>query len=103
MRDIKRIKPLLSKIEILWRECPNLRFAQIVEMIKHEVEQEDIFNVEDDLIEDAVDRLMDKRRGSGVYVKSTYKEFIQEANKNKISKEFLKECERASKLIKKNY
>ena len=100
MRDVKRIKPLLSKIEILWRECPDLRFGQVVEMIKHEVEQEDIFNVEDDLIEDAVDRLLDKRRSGGVYVKSTYEKFKQEANKNKISKEFLKECEKASSLMK---
>lgn len=60
MRDINRIKPLLSKFQELWESSPDLRFGQFVEIIKNEIKTDDLFYVEDNLIENAIDNLLEK-------------------------------------------
>ena len=49
MRDIKRIKPFLRELEILWMESPDLRFWQLIYSLNHKIcEDGDTFNVEDE-------------------------------------------------------
>ena len=52
MRDPKRIEKVLSMIRSYWLTNPDLRFFQVVEIIKSKLGQEDCFYVEDeDLLE----------------------------------------------------
>lgn len=67
MRDPNRIYKIQAKITTLWSLYPDLRYAQIVAIISTEVKSSsndghindlDIFNVEDDAIEQAVNNLI---------------------------------------------
>ena len=57
MRDIKRIKTILKKFEIIWQTCPDMRFGQFVEnfIFPHSGEHKCVFHVEDDKTEFALD------------------------------------------------
>lgn len=60
MRDIKRIKPFLKELEILWELNPDLRFGQLIYSLNHNINPNDgdTFNIEDNkylkYVEDAI-------------------------------------------------
>ena len=47
MRDPKRILVFTSLLEQFWMSHPDLRFGQIVEILKNELQVDDIFNIEE--------------------------------------------------------
>ena len=57
MRDPNRIAHLLVLLGRLWKRNPDLRFAQIIEILKSKLGTDDMFYVEDD---DLINKL--KRR-----------------------------------------
>jgi len=49
MRDPKRIKVILKNLELLWKEHPDLRLGQLLEICKDESGSgADMFCIEDD-------------------------------------------------------
>ena len=48
MRDPNRIAHLLVLLGRLWKQSPDLRFAQIVELLKSKLGTYDMFYIEDD-------------------------------------------------------
>ena len=56
MRDIDRIKPFLEKLELLWKQCPDLRFGQLVCILSKD---KDLFNIEDDEMLDMIQTCID--------------------------------------------
>ena len=48
MRDPNRIAHLLVLLGKLWKRNPDLRFAQIIEILKSKLGTDDMFYVEDD-------------------------------------------------------
>ena len=61
MRDKKRIKKILQKIESLWEEEYDLRFMQLLTgIIKPKVSQEH-FYLEDEDFEKMLDKMIDRR------------------------------------------
>jgi len=52
MRDKKRIKPFLEKLEKLWLESPDLRFGQLVYDIMGQHYIEELFYMEDEKFEE---------------------------------------------------
>ena len=48
MRDPNRIAHLLVLLGRLWKRNPDLRFAQIIEILKSKLWTDDMFYVEDD-------------------------------------------------------
>jgi uncharacterized protein YihD (DUF1040 family) len=61
MRDVKRIKPFLEKVEELWMQNPDLRFGQVIYLIADEIKR-DIFFPEEREWFDAIQREIDKRK-----------------------------------------
>lgn len=61
MRDVNRIKPLLYKLEKLWLKEPDLRFGQIICLLQNQMYTDDIFYIEEDELEKAIDELIVKR------------------------------------------
>lgn len=59
MRDPKRIRPMLSHLERLWREYPDLRLGQLMMNLAHTGPSLDLFNIED---EDLAHRMEEARR-----------------------------------------
>ena len=55
MRDPKRIKRILKMIEEVWVEMPDLRLGQLLHWVVGDPEC-DMFNVEDDLVEQNLER-----------------------------------------------
>lgn len=53
MRNPKRIKPLLKKIEQIWKEYPDLRFCQLI----GNVTPYDNYWVEDDDLEKRLEKM----------------------------------------------
>lgn len=47
MRDIKRIEPLLNQLQSKWEAMPDMRFFQMIEVVKSKLGKDDCFNVED--------------------------------------------------------
>lgn len=47
MRDINRIEPFIEKLLELWKLYPDLRFFQLVEFIKKQLNVVDAFYIED--------------------------------------------------------
>jgi uncharacterized protein YihD (DUF1040 family) len=63
MRDPNRIPRLLQKLEIYWKQNPNLRLGQLVEIIHHHSDTKaDVFYVEDDELEHGLEKLLDQNR-----------------------------------------
>ena len=62
MRDKKRIKKILQKIESLWEERYDLRFMQLlIGIIKPQVPQEH-FYLEDEDFEKMLDKIIDAKK-----------------------------------------
>ena len=57
MRDINRIPIVTNQFMEFWMKNPDLRFGQIVEIIKHELEVGKIFYIEDYDIIKALEKL----------------------------------------------
>jgi len=47
MRDIKRIEPFLEEIEKVWKEHPDLRFMQMINIVMASY-RSDLFYIEDE-------------------------------------------------------
>jgi NTP pyrophosphatase (non-canonical NTP hydrolase) len=47
MRDSKRIKPFLAKLEELWMENPDLRFGQLVDILMNSTQDKNMFSPEE--------------------------------------------------------
>jgi uncharacterized protein YihD (DUF1040 family) len=61
MRDIKRIKRILKKIEIIWTKNPDLRLGQLLINIDRETDcAGDIFYFEDSSLEMFLDKEIEK-------------------------------------------
>lgn len=57
MRDINRIAHLLVLLGKLWKRNPDLRFSQIVEILKSKLGTDDMFYVEDDDLIELLERI----------------------------------------------
>ena len=60
MRDPNRIAHLLVLLGRLWKRNPDLRFAQIIEILKLKLGTDDMFYVEDDSLIKLLERMIDK-------------------------------------------
>ena len=60
MRDPSRIAHLLVLLGRLWKRNPDLRFAQIIELLKSELWTDDMFYVEDEDLIKLLERMIDK-------------------------------------------
>ena len=60
MRDPNRIAHLLVLLGRLWKRNPDLRFAQIIEILKSKLWTDDMFYVEDDDLIELLERMIDK-------------------------------------------
>ena len=59
MRDINRIDPFLDALGKLWKIFPDLRFAQVVNMLKNSGGWYDMFYVEDNKVLEVIDKLIE--------------------------------------------
>ena len=59
MRDKKRIKKILQKIELLWEERYDLRFMQLIFAITYNPQEH--FYLEDEDFEKMLDKMIDRR------------------------------------------
>lgn len=61
MRDPKRIPRIIEKLQQVWEASPDMRLGQLVDNLKCKAgkAQSDIFYVEDDLIEQALEIVKD--------------------------------------------
>lgn len=57
MRDPNRIAHLLVLLGKLWKRNSDLRFAQIIEILKLNLETDDMFYVEDDDLIELLERI----------------------------------------------
>ena len=60
MRDIKRIEPLMTKLTELWKQFPDLRFIQLMDLITAYALKpygNDPFYLEDDELSDLIDQI----------------------------------------------
>jgi hypothetical protein len=57
MRDKKRIKPFLKKLEKYWEDNSQLRFGQVIYILAKELNVDDIFFPEEDKWGEVLDRL----------------------------------------------
>ena len=60
MRDPNRIAHLSVLLGRLWKRNPDLRFAQIVELLKSKLGTDDMFYIEDDDLIKLMERMVDK-------------------------------------------
>lgn len=60
MRDIKRIKPFLEKVEELWRLYPDYRFGQLIYVMAESMKVLDIFYPEESEWETAIQSNIDE-------------------------------------------
>ena len=59
MRDPNRIEHLLVLLGKLWKRNPDLRFAQIIEILKSNLWTDDMFYVEDDDLIELLERMVE--------------------------------------------
>ena len=54
MRNPNRINLVVSQLEIVWNSVPDLRFGQLVDLVKSKAEKlgKDLFYMEDDEIQE---------------------------------------------------
>jgi len=69
MRDPKRIDPILNQLKALWTTYPDLRLGQLMENIKSTLPDKtgwgpDLFNLEDDVMEEVIQKIMREGFGS---------------------------------------
>ena len=60
MRDPNRIAHFLILLGRLWKRNPDLRFAQIIEILKSKLGTDDMFYVEDDDLIKLMKKMVDK-------------------------------------------
>ena len=61
MRDKARIPRMINKINRIWKQQPDLRLGQIIEIAHGKSgSQADVFNVEDDILEEGIDLLLNE-------------------------------------------
>ena len=56
MRNPNRIKPFLEKFEELWAKYPDLRFGQLVTILKPSKDQPPLFFIEDEDFEKLIEK-----------------------------------------------
>lgn len=56
MRDPKRIKPILKKLEKLWNMFPDWRLCQLISNL-HGAGRQDIFYTEDNELEKGIEKM----------------------------------------------
>lgn len=67
MRDEKRIQPFLKKFEEVWKQNPDLRFGQLVDILQGDNHPEsELFYLEDEKFLEALERFTEKHKGFGV-------------------------------------
>lgn len=59
MRDKKRIKPFLNKVEELWLKYPDLRFGQIIYLLADDIKRDIFFPEEEEWLK-AIQKNIDK-------------------------------------------
>jgi len=62
MRNLNRIKPIISKLEELWLTSPDLRFGQIVYIVASKLKVNDIFFPEDDKWLEAIEKAIEEHK-----------------------------------------
>ena len=60
MRNPARIKSILSKLELIWRQYPDLRLNQLIYNLSWRGDNLDSFYLEDDVFEVILDREIEK-------------------------------------------
>jgi len=60
MRDPNRIPIVLKKIEIAWSKVPDWRLSQLICNASFELNREDPFHIEDDLLIKGINRVVEK-------------------------------------------
>lgn len=60
MRNPQRIKPLVRKLMGVWMANPDLRLGQLMFFVSRGYTETDIFYVEDDVMEEALDRELER-------------------------------------------
>jgi uncharacterized protein YihD (DUF1040 family) len=62
MRDPKRISPIVDMIKAYWTSQPDLRFFQVVEIIKSKLSKsKDHFFTEDEKVQEVLANLMENQ------------------------------------------
>ena len=56
MRDPERIDRLLKKIGEVWKKYPDMRLTQLLYFLSAAKPKTDLFNLEDSVIEEALDK-----------------------------------------------
>lgn len=51
MRDAKRIKPFLNRLEKVWKKVPDWRFGQLMCNVLNSMENDPFFPEDDEMIE----------------------------------------------------
>ena len=62
MRDIKRIKRILDKIEKIWNKSPDQRFGQLLINLGVVDDSIRIWNNNDDALEEYLDKIMKEKK-----------------------------------------
>lgn len=62
MRDPERIPRILAKFEKIWKQHPDLRIGQMIEIFRHRARDwsDNAFNIEDTKIENVLDYIIEK-------------------------------------------
>lgn len=99
MRDIKRIKRLLNKIEQIWNKNPDFRFGQLLINLGIVDDSIRVWNNPDNGIEQHLDRILKEPK-----VKQSYLKKLEKIRKGKFSeimtKPFDANCETCIKKTK---
>lgn len=62
MRDINRIEPFLEDFKTLWKQNPDLRFGQLVEILHRHSNHIELFSIEDDRMQQVIkNRILSKK------------------------------------------
>ena len=66
MRDPDRIKQVLNLLEEVWHTQPDLRLTQLLQTVamKANWEKDDLFYLEDDVIEQTLEKMLNEKTNS---------------------------------------
>ena len=101
MRDIKRIKRILNKIDVLWQENPDLRLCQLIYKILGEskyLSDNDWFYVEDDYLESLIN--VEHSQGDWIQYEDVGKLQAENARLEELATELLDENEMLKEEVK---
>ena len=62
MRDINRIPHMFVLLGKIWKRNPDLRFAQLVEILKSKLGTDDMYYVEDDDLVKLLERMVEEEK-----------------------------------------